>query len=98
MTASSIETSVASNALTRLARDSKPVKHVGDFTHTEIFRLKFDNPFTDLRAVFKPQHGKDSVFISSSNYKVEDEINGFYSKQDAREIYKTLINAGFTAF
>ena len=33
--------------------------------------------------------------VSSSNYRAEDEANGVYDVQDARNFYRALLKAGF---
>lgn len=40
----------------------------------------------------------DLVYVRSAYWRAEDEFGGWYTKEDARQIYRTLVSNGYLAF
>ena len=59
--------------------------------------LEYPTPGSHYKAVYfsKIAGHPEMVRITSSNYSCEDEVNGLYSRTDARAFYVKLIKAGF---
>ena len=49
-------------------------------------------PYVSFRVV---KNHPNLVRICSGNWRCEDEVNGFYTKEDARKFYRALLVAGF---
>ena len=92
----------ASNVLTFAARTMVPENHTWSYSDGE-FSLEFENPYARLEAIFTRVYsagdlGFPMMYIKTYNYKMEDELNGYYTIEESRKLYKKLVLAGFKAF
>lgn len=79
---------------------TEPVKgKPWDLGKETIHSLKspFDGYLVAIYFYEDPEH-PDHIFIRSTNWRAENEPSGWVSKQNARDIYRRLLKAGFTAF